>query len=63
VQNLHYLQRHLHQVLLQHHPASHVRENAESERRKSKKTSNSFEFTSFWADGNNRAIPELADFT
>jgi type I restriction enzyme R subunit len=43
--------------------ASHVRENAESERRKSKKTSNSFEFTSFWADGNNRAIPELADFT
>ena len=44
-------------------PGSHVRENAESERRKSKKTSNSFEFTSFWADGNNRAIPELADFT
>ncbi|MFA5473346.1 MAG: type I restriction endonuclease subunit R, partial [Aminobacteriaceae bacterium] len=43
--------------------ASHVRENAESERRKSKKTSNSFEFTSFWADGNNRAIAELADFT
>ncbi len=43
--------------------ASHVRENAESERRKSRMTSNSFEFTSFWADGNNRAIPELADFT
>ena len=43
--------------------ASHVRENAESERRKSKKTSNSFEFTSYWADGNNRAIAELADFT
>lgn len=43
--------------------ASHVRENAESERRKSRKTSNSFEFTSYWADGNNRAIAELADFT
>ena len=26
------------------------------------KTSNSFEFTSFWADGNNRIIPDLVDF-
>ena len=27
------------------------------------KTSNSFEFTSFWADGKNRIIPDLIDFT
>ena len=27
------------------------------------KTSNSFEFTSFWADANNRIIPDLVDFT
>lgn len=26
------------------------------------KTSNSFEFTSFWADSNNRVIPDLMDF-
>ena len=32
-------------------------------RKKSKKTSNSFEFTSFWADGNNRVISDLTDFT
>ena len=40
---------------------SHVRESANA-RAKSRKTSNSFEFTSFWADGNNRPIPDLADF-
>lgn len=28
-----------------------------------KKTSNSFEFTCFWADANNRVIPDLVDFT
>ncbi len=27
------------------------------------KTSNSFEFTCFWADANNRVIPDLIDFT
>lgn len=27
------------------------------------KTSNSFEFTSFWSDSNNRIIPDLVDFT
>src|SRR5690554_4246333 len=32
---------------------SHIRENEESGRSKSKKTSNSFEFTSYWADANN----------
>ncbi|MBQ9713651.1 MAG: type I restriction endonuclease subunit R, partial [Bacteroidales bacterium] len=28
-----------------------------------KKTSNSFEFTSYWADASNRVIPDLIDFT
>ena len=40
---------------------SHIAEAAG--RKKSKKTSNSFEFTSFWADGNNRVISDLTDFT
>ncbi|MBN1552638.1 type I restriction endonuclease subunit R, partial [bacterium] len=31
--------------------------------RNSKKTSNSFEFTSYWADANNKVIPDLVDFT
>lgn len=30
---------------------------------KKEKTSNSFEFTSYWADANNVAIPDLVDFT
>ena len=30
---------------------------------KKQKTSNSFEFTSFWADANNQVIPDLIDFT
>ena len=30
---------------------------------KKSKTNNSFEFTSFWADANNRVIPDLIDFT
>ena len=42
---------------------SHIKENETSSKKKSKKTSNSFEFTSFWADGNNRTIPDLVDFT
>ena len=42
---------------------SHIKENEQATRRKSKKTSNSFEFTSYWADGNNRTIPDLVDFT
>ncbi|MDD4080491.1 MAG: type I restriction endonuclease subunit R [Eubacteriales bacterium] len=41
---------------------SHVKEHSEAQRKKSKKTSNSFEFTSFWADGANRVIPDLRDF-
>lgn len=42
---------------------SHIKEMGETAKRKSKKTSNSFEFTSFWADGNNRVIADLVDFT
>ncbi len=36
---------------------------ANSGNTKQKKTSNSFEFTSFWADANNKVIPDLIDFT
>lgn len=36
---------------------------ASSGKVKKEKTSNSFEFTSFWADSNNRVIPDLIDFT
>lgn len=35
---------------------------AESRRDKRGKTSNSFDFTSFWADAQNRVIPDLVDF-
>lgn len=42
--------------------ASHVKEASAAGRVPSKKTSNSFEFTSFWADGNNKVIPDLVDF-
>ena len=41
----------------------HIKEAGEGSRRKNKKTSNSFEFTSFWADGTNRVIADLEDFT
>ena len=43
--------------------ASHIKESTNTSRKHSKKTSNSFEFTSYWADGNNRIIPDLVDFT
>lgn len=36
---------------------------ANASKGKKGKTSNSFEFTSFWADANNRVIPDLIDFT
>ena len=42
---------------------SHIQEREASGRKSSKKTSNSFEFTSYWADGNNRVIADLVDFT
>ncbi len=41
---------------------SHIKEQTLT-RNKSKKTSDSFEFTSFWADSNNKVIPDLVDFT
>ena len=42
---------------------SHIKEMSGSGKDKSKKTSNSFEFTSYWADGNNNIIADLVDFT
>lgn len=41
---------------------SHVKEISEA-RGKSKKTSNSSEFTSYWSDGSNKVISDLVDFT
>ena len=41
---------------------SHIREQGAGKRRQGKKTSNSFEFTSYWADARNRRIPDLVDF-
>ena len=41
---------------------NHVNDVKKNNGRKSK-TSNSFEFTSFWADGSNKIIPDLIDFT
>ena len=40
---------------------NHIKESNYSS--KKGKTSNSFEFTSFWADGNNKIISDLIDFT
>lgn len=42
---------------------SHLKENREGEHKRSKRTSNSFEFTSYWADANNKIIADLVDFT
>ena len=42
---------------------AHVRELTASGKRKSKKTSNSFEFTSYWADASSNIIADLVDFT
>jgi len=41
---------------------NHIKD-ANAQKTNKQKTSNSFEFTSFWADGNNRIIPDLIDFT
>lgn len=41
---------------------SHIKEQT-STRNKSKKTSNSFEFTNYWADSKNKVINDLVDFT
>lgn len=43
--------------------ANHLKEQEPGGRNKSKKTSNSFEFSSFWADSNNKVITDLLDFS
>lgn len=40
----------------------HIKESSETKQKLSKKTSNSYEFTSWWADANNRPITDLMDF-
>lgn len=42
--------------------AQHVKESNEGAAKKGKRTSNSFEFTSWWADATNRPITDLMDF-
>ncbi len=42
--------------------SAHIKEQEKNTSR-GKKTSNSFEFTSFWADANNKVISDLVDFT
>lgn len=43
---------------------SHINETQNSTaKKKSKRKSNSFEFTSYWADAKNKVIPDLVDFT
>ncbi len=42
--------------------SQHIKESGESGAKKGKKTSNSFEFTSWWADATNRPITDLMDF-
>ena len=41
---------------------NHIKD-SKAQKVKKEKTSNSFEFTSFWADASNRIIPDLVDFT
>lgn len=41
---------------------AHIREK-DNRNKRGKKTSNSFEFTSFWADEKNKIIPDIVDFT
>lgn len=43
--------------------ASAIKDSNKGAKGKAKKTSNSFEFTSYWADGNNKVIADLVDFT
>lgn len=40
----------------------HIKESSEGAVKKGKRTSNSFEFTSWWADATNRPITDLIDF-
>ncbi len=41
---------------------SHIRESESQSARKGKRTSNSYEFTSWWADARNKPITDLMDF-
>lgn len=41
----------------------HIKESLDMNANRNKKTSNSFEFTSYWADGSNKVIADLVDFT
>ncbi|MBQ4186453.1 MAG: hypothetical protein II642_01090, partial [Firmicutes bacterium] len=43
--------------------SSHIREMESASQKQTKKTSNSFEFTSWWADEQNLPITDLMDFT
>lgn len=42
--------------------SEHIRESIEGSIKKGKRSSNSFEFTSWWADATNKPIPDLVDF-
>ncbi len=42
--------------------SQHIKEGNEGANKKGKRTSNSFEFTSWWADANNNPITDLMDF-
>ena len=42
--------------------SEHIRESSEGAVKKGKRSSNSFEFTSWWADATNRPITDLVDF-
>lgn len=42
---------------------SHIKEQGSNKSKKGKRTSNSYEFTSWWADATNRPITDLIDFT
>jgi type I restriction enzyme R subunit len=41
---------------------SHIKESRNNQSQTSRKTSNSFEYTSWWADARNKVIPDLIDF-
>lgn len=43
--------------------SNYIKELSGEGRKRSKKTSDNFEFTSYWADANNKIIPDLVDFT
>lgn len=61
--DIRHLQRHAYQVLQQHHAQQPYPRRQKAQSAGRQRTGNSFEFTSFWADANNRIIPDLIDFT